>query len=106
MPSSTHTTQRTADISTPDPATAPIRPAVVDADPTVRDPDTSATTTSRAVAPRVTLPNQRLADGHLGESYLVWRCLNCGETGSLTAFPARCPDCRSGRESLAYWLED
>jgi hypothetical protein len=113
MPAQTRATQRTTDSSAHAPATAPLRPAVVDSDPTVRDadptartPETSATTASRAVPPRVTLPNRRLADGHLGESYLVWSCLNCGETGSLTEFPTYCPGCRAGRESLAYRVED
>ena len=54
----------------------------------------------------MTVRNRRLADGYLGEAYLVWRCLNCGETGSLEEFPTYCPDCRAGRESLTYWVED
>ncbi|MDS0299569.1 hydrogenase maturation nickel metallochaperone HypA [Halogeometricum sp. S1BR25-6] len=106
MPARTHAAQQPTGTTTTVSAAVTLRPAVVDADPTVRNPETSATTTSRAVAPRITLPNRRLADGYFGESYLVWRCLDCGETGSLTAFPTRCPDCRTGRESLAYWIED
>jgi hypothetical protein len=69
-------------------------------------PTTTATTTSRAVAPWVDVPNRRLTDGYLGEAYLVWRCADCGATGGLDAFPAYCPDCRAGRESLYYWTED
>lgn len=99
-------TQRTASVQASASTTAPVRPAVVDARLTVEFPETSAVTASRAVGLRVALPNRRLVDGSLGESYLVWRCLDCGETGSLTAFPTYCPDCESGRESLAYWVED
>jgi rubrerythrin len=84
----------------------PTRPAAVDPVPTVVDPVTSATTTSRAVPRRAVVRNRRLTDGYLGESFLVWRCLDCGETGSLDAFPAYCPDCRADRESLFYWVED
>lgn len=99
-------TQRAASARTPASSTTPVRPAVVDAHLTVEVPETGAVPASRAAAPRVALPNRRLGDGSLGESYLVWRCLDCGETGSLTAFPASCPDCETGRESLAYWVED
>ncbi|MDS0294371.1 DUF7130 family rubredoxin-like protein [Halogeometricum luteum] len=113
MAARTRATQRTTDTSAHAPATAPLRLAVVDPDPTVRDadptagtPETSATTASRAALPRVTLPNRRLADGYFGESYLVWSCLDCGETGPLTALPTYCPDCSAGRESLAYRVED
>ena len=82
------------------------RPAAVDRVPTVADPEASATTASRAIPRPVTVRNRRMADGYLGESFLVWRCLDCGETGSLEAFPAYCPDCRADRESLFYWVED
>lgn len=41
-----------------------------------------------------------------GEARLVWRCDDCGELGSLTAFPSACPDCGAGREALFYFTED
>jgi hypothetical protein len=106
MPARTHTAQRTTATSADASATAPLRPAVVDPHPTIWDRETSATTTSGTTALRVTLSNRRLGDGDFGESHLVWRCLDCGETGSLTAFPTHCPGCWAGRESLAYWVED
>jgi hypothetical protein len=82
-------------------------PVAIDRTPTVdAGPSTSATTRSRAVAPPVEVPNRRLTDGYLGEAFLVWRCADCGETGGLDAFPSYCPDCRAGRESLYYWVED
>ncbi|SFR54185.1 hydrogenase maturation nickel metallochaperone HypA [Halogeometricum limi] len=84
----------------------PVRPAEPDAQLTPRPPETSAETTSRAVLPGVTLPNKRIANQYFGESYLVWRCADCGETGSLAQFPVYCPDCNADREALFYWLED
>lgn len=85
---------------------SPVRPAVIDRIPSVEYPETAATTASRAVRRPVSVRNRRLADGVLGEATLVWRCLDCGETGSLDEYPAYCPDCRVGRESLSYWTED
>lgn len=84
----------------------PTRPATIDRVPAVTDPATSATTASRAIPQLTEVRNRRLADGYFGESFLVWRCLDCGETGSLDAFPTYCPDCRGDRESLFYWVED
>lgn len=50
---------------------------------------------------------ERLRSGQsYGEMDLMWRCLQCGEMGSLDAMPEKCPSCGSGREELYYWTED
>lgn len=64
-----------------------------------------ATTASRAVRPPVVVRNKRLATNGIGESFLVWRCAECGEVGSLDAFPHRCV-CGASREALSYVTED
>lgn len=47
------------------------------------------------------------SDPTFGEAELMWRCLNCGEMGALSAeVPERCPNCGVGREELYYWTED
>jgi rubrerythrin len=65
----------------------------------------SDVTASRAVRPPVVVRNRRLVAGGVGESFLVWRCLDCGTVGSLDALPTRCV-CGARRESLAYVTED
>jgi hypothetical protein len=69
-------------------------------------PAVSETTSSRAVTPPVVVRNRRAPHMSFGEAFLVWRCLGCGALGSLDAFPAYCPECFSGRESLFYHTED
>jgi rubrerythrin len=54
----------------------------------------------------VVVPNARLPTNEFGEAFLVWRCLDCGTTGSLDALPGSCPGCGTGRESLYYYTED
>lgn len=46
--------------------------------------------------------------GHaFGEAELMWRCMNCGEMGTLgTDLPQTCPNCDAPREDLMYWTED
>ncbi|WP_129112962.1 DUF7130 family rubredoxin-like protein [Halegenticoccus tardaugens] len=71
-----------------------------------RRPTTTSDRTSAGAIPRgVSVANQRTTD-EFGEAYLVWRCLDCGETGDLEAFPSECPNCGAGREDLYYWTED
>jgi rubrerythrin len=79
------------------------RPSV---DERAHGPTVSAATASRAFRPFVALPNRRLATNGFGEAFLVYRCLDCGALGPLTAFPSACPDCEATRESLAYEVED
>ncbi|WP_435063448.1 DUF7130 family rubredoxin-like protein [Halobaculum sp. EA56] len=53
---------------------------------------------------RVTLEEARSA---FGESYVMWRCWECGEMGQIEGdLPAQCPDCGAPREDLYYWVED
>lgn len=42
----------------------------------------------------------------VGEGYLVWRCLACGELGDIERLPDRCPNCGGPREELYAYLED
>ncbi|WP_101294429.1 DUF7130 family rubredoxin-like protein [Halegenticoccus soli] len=70
-----------------------------------RTATTSDRTSAGAIPRGVSVANQRLVD-EFGEAYLVWRCLGCGETGDLEAFPAACPNCGASREDLYYWTED
>ena len=46
--------------------------------------------------------------GHeFGEAHLMWRCMECGEMGSIDdGLPAECPNCDTERENLMYWTED
>lgn len=40
-----------------------------------------------------------------GEGYLMWRCDNCGEMGTLEdGLPSECPDC--GSANVYKWRED
>ncbi|KTG07926.1 hypothetical protein AUR64_01440 [Haloprofundus marisrubri] len=42
-----------------------------------------------------------------GEGYLMWRCTECGEMGSIDdGLPDECPNCSSPKEDLYYWTED
>jgi hypothetical protein len=42
-----------------------------------------------------------------GKAYVMWRCWDCGEMGSLEGdLPPECPDCGAPREELYYWAED
>ncbi len=42
-----------------------------------------------------------------GEGYLMWRCAECGEMGSLhDGIPSLCPSCGASKESLFAWTED
>ena len=42
-----------------------------------------------------------------GEAELMWRCMECGETGRIEdGLPETCPNCGESRESLMYWTED
>jgi hypothetical protein len=66
----------------------------------------SAETRSRAIRPPVVVSNRRLPINAVGESYLVYRCIDCGAVGHLTAFPTTCGECAAGRESLYYEIED
>ncbi|EMA05001.1 DUF7130 family rubredoxin-like protein [Haloferax denitrificans] len=68
--------------------------------------ETTAETASRAVRPPTVVEHRRLPEKDHGEARLVWRCDDCGELGSLTAFPSACPDCGAGREALFYSTED
>ncbi|MFW5978379.1 MAG: DUF7130 family rubredoxin-like protein [Halohasta sp.] len=49
---------------------------------------------------------QRAAVGELGEAYLRWRCLECGEMGKIEQLCDRCPNTRGEKESLYYWTEN
>ncbi|WP_265109509.1 DUF7130 family rubredoxin-like protein [Halosolutus halophilus] len=51
---------------------------------------------------------EHVRSGHeFGEAELMWRCLECGEMGSLDRdLPETCPSCGSDREDLYYWTED
>jgi rubrerythrin len=69
-------------------------------------PAVAGETASRAFRPLVVVPNRRLASNDFGEAFLVYRCLDCGSLGPLTALPSNCPGCGAGRESLAYETED
>ncbi len=46
--------------------------------------------------------------GHeFGEAHLMWRCMQCGEMGSIgDGLPDSCPNCETAREELMYWTED
>ncbi|ELZ94005.1 hypothetical protein C440_10308 [Haloferax mucosum ATCC BAA-1512] len=68
--------------------------------------ETSPTTASRAVSPPTVVEHRQLSQKDFGEARLVWRCDECGELGSLTAFPTACPGCDAGREALFYCTED
>ncbi|WP_411964056.1 hypothetical protein [Haloferax sp. YSMS24] len=68
--------------------------------------ETSSTTVSRAVRPPVVVENRTMGHHHHGEAFLVWQCDDCGEVGTLTAFPTSCPHCGAGREVLYYYTED
>ncbi|KAB1198600.1 MULTISPECIES: hypothetical protein [Haloferax] len=68
--------------------------------------ETSSTTESRAVRPPVVVENRTMGHHHFGEAFLVWQCDDCGNVGSLTAYPTACPDCGTGREALYYYTED
>lgn len=49
-----------------------------------------------------TLPGQEF-----GEGYLVWRCQECGEMGSIQAGIAdRCPGCGAPQEAIVNVRED
>ncbi|MFC4540907.1 hypothetical protein ACFO5R_03060 [Halosolutus amylolyticus] len=51
---------------------------------------------------------EHVRSGHeFGEAELMWRCLECGEMGTLDQdLPETCPSCGSDREDLYYWTED
>ncbi|WP_394341823.1 DUF7130 family rubredoxin-like protein [Natrarchaeobius halalkaliphilus] len=51
---------------------------------------------------------EHVRSGHeFGEAHLMWRCLECGEMGTLeNDFPSSCPSCNTERENLYYWTED
>ncbi|WP_435182053.1 DUF7130 family rubredoxin-like protein [Halorussus sp. AFM4] len=45
----------------------------------------------------------------LGQSYTMWRCVECGEMGKLEdeeTLPESCPECSVSKEALLYWEED
>ena len=47
------------------------------------------------------------AGQEFGEAAMMWRCLECGEMGSLSGgLPDTCPDCGTEKENLMYWTED
>ncbi len=50
--------------------------------------------------------SHRSTSGEFGEAYLMWRCMECGEMGSIESIPEECPGCTASRESLYYWTED
>ncbi len=74
--------------------------------PTTTTPRTSDHTRSGVIPRGVSVRNERLAAKDFGEAYLVWRCIDCGATGDLEAFPTACTDCGAAREELYYYLED
>ncbi|MFC4357272.1 hypothetical protein ACFO0N_04825 [Halobium salinum] len=67
---------------------------------------TSDHTSAGAIPRGVSLRHERLPQQGFGEAFLVWRCLDCGATGDLEAFPTACADCGSPREHLYYYTED
>ncbi|APW96984.1 hypothetical protein CHINAEXTREME_04005 [Halobiforma lacisalsi AJ5] len=62
--------------------------------------------TTREGAEAMSIEHAR--SGHeFGEAHLMWRCMECGEMGGITAdLPDECPNCQTGRENLMYWTED
>jgi hypothetical protein len=68
---------------------------------------TTSDATSAGAVPRGTrVRHERLPSKEYGEAFLVYCCADCGSTGDLEAFPARCLDCGAPRESLYYYVED
>lgn len=66
----------------------------------------SRTARTPVVRPPAEATVPRVAARESGETFLIWRCVECGAVGSLDSFPSSCPDCFAGRESLFYWTED
>jgi len=65
------------------------------------------TSSGFVVSERTDQPDtHRSTSGEFGEAYLMWRCMECGEMGSIELLPDECPSCEAGRESLYYSTED
>ena len=62
--------------------------------------------TLRDEAEELTLERAR-SDRESGEADLVWRCTECGETGTISGgLPDACPHCDADSEGLMYWTEN